>query len=420
MSLPEHGRSKDEILEELDALKEHDVDWRSGRCFSYVFNAGEEVRDVARAASVLYLSENALNTSAFPSLGTLQSDVVRIVTDLVHGDSSAAGFMTSGGTESILCIVKAARERAKRERSVTEPEMVVAENAHAAFHKGAHYFGLKAITVPVRSDYRADVDAMAAAVTDRTALVVGSAPQYPQGVIDPIAELAALAADVGASFHTDACMGGMVLPFLERLGRELPAWDFRVEGVTSISVDLHKLGYTPKGASVVVHRTRELRRDQTFAFDGWLGGMYASSGMAGTKPGGPIAAAWAVLNYLGVDGYTELTRTTVDAAERLVAGVRAIDGLRILGEPEAHVAALAADGDRRAGEGAVDVFALGDALQERRWFLDRQGPPDSLHATVSAGNAPMIDDFLADLGDCTELARAARAANRSTEYATLE
>jgi sphinganine-1-phosphate aldolase len=332
----------------------------------------------------------------------------------VHGSSDAAGFMTSGGTESILCVVKAARERGKRERSISEPEMVLPESAHAAFHKGAHYFGVKAITVPVRDDYRADIDAMAAAVTDRTVLVVGSAPQYPQGVIDPIPELAALATDVDASFHTDACMGGMVLPFLERLGRDLPPWDFRVDGVTSISVDLHKLGYTPKGASVVLHRTKQLRRDQTFFFDGWLGGMYASSGMAGTKPGGPIAAAWAVLNFLGEDGYTRLTQTTVDAAERLVAGVRAVDGLRVLGEPDAHVAALSADGD------VIDVFALGDALQERRWFLDRQGPPDSLHATVSAGNAPMIDAFLDDLAECADVARATRAANRGTEYATLE
>ncbi len=414
MSLPEHGLSAVEILDELDALKANDADWGSGRCFSYVYSAGDEVREIARAASSLYLSENALNTHAFPSLGRLQSDVVRMVADLVHGDEAAAGFMTSGGTESILCVVKAARERAKRERGITEPEMVLPESAHAAFHKGAHYFGVKTVTVPVRDDYAADVDAMAAAVTDHTALVVGSAPQYPQGVLDPITELAALAADTGASFHADACMGGMVLPFLERLGRALPPWDFRVDGVTSISVDLHKLGYTPKGASVVLYRSKELRRDQTFTFDGWLGGMYASSGLAGTKPGAPIAAAWAVLHYLGEDGYLRLTREAVDAARKLIDGVRSVDGLRVLGKPVAHVAAIAADGD------AIDVFALGDALQGRGWFLDRQRPPDSLHATVSAGNAPMIDAFLTDLAACAGIARATRAADRGTEYATLE
>jgi len=415
MALPEHGRSKDELLAELESMRAQDVDWRSGRCFSYVFSAGDEVRDVARAATAMYLSENALNTAAFPSLGRLQAEVVDAVSGFAHGGAEAAGFMTSGGTESILCVVKAARERAKRERGVTAPEMVLPESAHAAFHKGAHYFGVRAITVPVGTDFRADVDAMAAAVTERTALVVGSAPQYPQGVIDPIPELAALAAGVGASFHTDACMGGMVLPFLEQLGDPVAPWDFRVDGVTSISIDLHKLGYTPKGASVVLHRSKALRRDQTFAFDGWLGGMYASSGMAGTKPGGPIAAAWAVLNFLGDEGYRRLTRTTVDAARRIAAGAGAVAGLRVLGEPDAHVLALAAD-----ERGTLDVFALGDALRERGWFLDRQGPPDSLHATVSAGNAPVIDELLADLETCAAVARAASAADRDTSYATLE
>jgi sphinganine-1-phosphate aldolase len=206
----------------------------------------------------------------------------------------------------------------------------------------------------------------------------------------------------------------MVLPFLERLGDPVAPWDFRVDGVTSISVDLHKLGYTPKGASVVVHRSKALRRDQTFTFDGWLGGRYASSGMAGTKPGGPIAAAWAVLHYLGEDGYLRLVRTTIDAARQLIAGARAAPGVRVLGEPDAHVAALAGDVSQ------LDVFALGDALQARGWFLDRQGPPDSLHATVSAGNAPMVDAFLRDLEACAATASTSRAADRDTQYATLE
>jgi sphinganine-1-phosphate aldolase len=413
MSLPPSGMTKDEILSELDGLRRDDVDWKSGRCFSYVYNGGDEVRDVAREATALYLSENALNTNAFPSLGRLQSDVVHITAELCHGGGEAAGFMTSGGTESILCAVKAARERGREQRGIAEPEMVLPESAHAAFHKGAHYFGVKAVTVPVRDDWRADVDAMADAVTDRTVLVVGSAPQYPQGVIDPIPELAVIAADAGAGFHTDACMGGFVLPFLERLGREVPPWDFRVPGVTSISADLHKLGYTPKGASVILHRTKELRRHQTFVFDQWLGGLYASSGIAGTKPGAPIAAAWAVLHFLGEDGYLRLTRAAVDAAQQVARGVRAVPGLRVLGEPEAHVVCIAAD-ER------LDIFAVGDALQARGWFLDRQAPPDSLHATVSAGNAPVIDDFLDALRACVEQADGGRVDDRSTDYATLE
>lgn len=407
--------STDEVLAALAAKRGRDARWQDGRTFGMVYDGGPEVHEVAEAVARMFLHENALNTLAFPSLGEIQSEVVGAVASLLHAPDGAAGFMTSGGTESILMAVKAARERARAERGVTEPEMVLAESAHAAFHKAAHYFGVRVHKVKVRDDWRADVDAMTAHVNDRTVLVVGSAPQYPQGVIDPIPDLAAVAAAVGASMHVDACMGGMVLPFMAMNGEQLPPWDFRVDGVTTISVDLHKLGYTPKGASVIVHRTRELRRYQTFVFEDWLGGFYASPGMQGSRPGLPMATAWAVMHHLGSDGYKRLTRVTIDAARRMVAGVRAIPGLRVLGEPEAQLVAIAAD-----SEDAVDVFAVGDALQRRGWFHDRQRPPDTLHATVSAGNAPVIDEYLADLRTCVDEVAGARLADRSTNYATLE
>src|SRR5687767_14227808 len=301
-----------------------------------VYDGGAEVHAVVEDVSRLFLHENALNTNAFPSLARIQSDVVRITADLLHGDDGVSGFMTSGGTESILCAVKAARERGREERGITEPEMVVPASAHAAFHKAAHYFGIRVHKVPVRDDWRADVDAMAAHVGPRTVLVVGSAPQYPQGVIDPIPELAALAASVGASFHTDACMGGFVLPFMEQLGHDVAPWDFRVDGVTTISADIHKLGYAPKGASVILHRTKELRRYQTFVFDDWLGGFYASPAIQGTRPAMPMATAWAVLHHLGLDGYLRLTEATIRTRERMVAGIRAVPQLQVLGEPEAQ------------------------------------------------------------------------------------
>jgi len=418
MPLPTSGLPKEEVLAQLGAMRTDDKDWRSGRCFGLVFHAGDDVEDVAREASMLYLSENALNPLAFPSLGRMQHEVVEICADLFHGfddGRAAAGFMTSGGTESILLAVKAARNRARAERGLTEPEIVIAESAHAAFHKAGDYFGVAVRKIPVGADWRADVGAMAAAMTDKTVLVVGSAPQYPQGVIDPIPELAALAAERGINCHVDACMGGFVLPFAERLGRPVPPWDFRVEGVTSISADVHKLGYAPKGASVLVHRSEDLRSHHVFVFDDWLGGFYASSGMAGSKPAGPIAAAWAVLHYLGEAGYLRLTEITLDATRRLVDGVRAVPGLRVLGEPEAQCVAIT------AGDGsAVDVFAVMDALAARGWQLDRQGPPDSLHATVSAGTAPAVDDFVADLRVVVAEVGAHRTDDRSTEYAPLE
>jgi glutamate/tyrosine decarboxylase-like PLP-dependent enzyme len=311
--------------------------------------------------------------------------------------------------------VKAARERG-RERGITEPEIVLPVSAHAAVHTGAHYFDLTVRKVPVRDDWRADVDAAADLVGPNTVLVVGSAPQYPQGVVDPIPELAALAQSVDANFHTDACMGGFVLPFLEMLGEPVPPWDFRVDGVTSISADVHKLGYAPKGASVILHRTKQLRRYQTFVFEDWLGGFYASPSMQGTRAALPMACAWAILHHLGEDGYLRLTRATLETRRKMVEGVRAIPELQVLGDPEAQLVAVAA-ADPTDG---IDVFALGDALAARGWFHDRQKPPDSLHATVSAGNAPVIDDYLADLRACVEQVTGRRTDDRSTNYATLE
>jgi glutamate/tyrosine decarboxylase-like PLP-dependent enzyme len=330
----------------------------------------------------------------------------------MHG-STAAGFMTSGGTESILMAVLAARERGRAERNVVAPEMVLPASAHAAFEKAAHYFGVKSVRVPVRADWRADVDAMVAAVNDSTVLLVGSAPQYPQGVIDPIEAIAAIASDRGISCHVDACMGGITLPFLERLGRDVDPWDFRVEGVTSISVDLHKFGYTAKGASVIAHRTKELRRYQTFVTDNWLGGLYGSSGVLGTKSGGAMAAAWAVMNHLGQDGYRHLAATARAATERLVCGIAAIEGLVLRAEPDATLLAFGTTSD-------LDAFAIADALWRRGWFVDRQGPPSSLHCTVNAAHDLVIDDFLADLADCVEEVRASASSGAQGAYGTIE
>ena len=415
--LPEQGRAVDDVIADLEAKRDDDVRWRDGRTFGLVFDGGPGVHEVAERAAMLYLHENALNTMAFPSLGRIQSEVVGWTAEMLHGPETAAGFLTSGGTESILCAVKAARERGKAERGITEPEMVVPESAHAAFHKAAHLFGITLHKTPVRDDWTADVDAMAELVGDRTVLVVGSAPQYPQGVVDPIPEIAALAGTVGASCHVDACMGGFVLPFVERLGRPVPPWDFRVDGVTTISADIHKLGYAPKGVSVILHRTKQLRAYQTFVFDDWLGGFYASPNLQGTRSGLPMAAAWAVMQHLGVAGYVELVRTTLENADRMRAGIRGIPGLTVLGDPTYHLLAMAAD---PTDADPLDVFAIGDALARRGWFHDRQGPPDSLHSTVSNTNAGVIDDYLAALRESVDEVRGTSADDRSTGYATLE
>ncbi len=388
MPFPAHGIAADEVLARLDALQQRDVDWKSGRAFSLAYFAGPEVLALATEALARFQSTNALNVNAFPSLRTLQAEVVEMIADLLHGGPEAAGFMTSGGTESILMAVKAARTRG-RERGIRAPEMVLPTTAHAAFEKGAAYFDVRAVRVPVGPDFRADAAAMAAALTPNTVLLVASAPAYPQGVIDPIGAVAALAADRDINCHVDACMGGVTLPMLERLGYPVPPFDFRVAGVTSMSVDLHKYGYAAKGASVILHRNKALRKHQTFTTENWLGGFYASSGVLGTKSGGPIAAAWAVLRHLGEPGYRELTRRARAATELLLAGLRATPGVRVLGEPEATLVAFTC--------GDVDTFAVGAALATAGWVLDQQAPPPSLHCTVNAVHEAVIPEFLTAL-----------------------
>ena len=417
MDLPQQGRGVDEIIADLEQKRTADARWQDGKTVGMVYDGGPRVHDVAERAAMLYLHENALNTKAFPSLGQIQSEVVRWTSQLLHGPDSAAGFLTSGGTESIQCAVLAARERGRAERGIRSGEIVVAESAHAAFHKSAHMFDMPIHTTKVREDWTVDVDAMGEAVNDNTVLVVGSAPQYPQGVVDPIPAIAELAASVGANCHVDACMGGFVLPFAEMLGRDIPPWDFRVDGVHSISADVHKLGYAPKGISVILHRTKELRRYQTWMFDGWLGGFYGSPNLQGTRSGLPMAAGWAVMQHLGIDGYVDLTRQTLENADRMRAGIAGIDGIRALGDGDLHLIAIAAD---EATDDPIDVFALGDALLARGWHHDRQGPPDSLHSTVSNSNTGVIDEYVIDLGECAAEVLGRSTTDRSTSYSTVE
>jgi sphinganine-1-phosphate aldolase len=415
MPLPLHSRPADEILAELDALKQHDVRWKDGRAFTLAYYAGPDVTALGDEAYRRFSSDNALNTDAFPSLRRIQSDIVAMVADLLDGGPAAAGFMTTGGTESLLMAVKAARERGRAERNVSRPNVVLPASAHAAFEKGCHYFGLESRRVDVRGDWRADVAAMADVIDDDTVLVVGSAPQYPQGVVDPIAEIAALAAERRINCHVDACMGGMVLPYLARLGEAIPPWDLSVPGVTSISVDLHKFGYTTKGASVIVHRSRELRGHQTFVTSNWLGGTYGSSGVLGTKGGGAMAAAWAVMNHLGDEGYLRLAGTARRATLELARAVGAHPELELRAPPDATIVAFGA-----TDPGRLDVFALADELWRRGWYVDRQQPPDSLHCTVNAVHDGLIPAFVAELHGAIDTIVDAAPAGSVGSYGTVE
>ncbi|MDD9368988.1 MAG: aminotransferase class V-fold PLP-dependent enzyme [Acidimicrobiales bacterium] len=337
------------------------------------------------------MHENYLNPFAFPSLMRMERQVVSMGADLVHGNPRG-GKLTSGGTESLFLAVQVARDHARGERGIAEPTIVVPVTAHPAFAKACHYLDVTEVRVPVGDDGRADLAATAAAVDERTALVVGSAPCYPYGVVDPIPELAALAVERGALCHVDACLGGWLLPFLERLGEPIPPWDFRVDGVTSLSADIHKYGWCFKGASLLLHRDPDLLALQYFLYDGWPGGLYGSATTAGTRPAAPIAAAWATVSHLGLEGYLRLADQVRAAASALRTGVEAIGGLHVTGDPVPGVMEIAAD-----PSSGVDIGAVADVMEDRGWHLDRQ--QGGLHAIISPSHVEAAGAFLADLAD---------------------
>lgn len=413
-ALSADGLKPSDVLDSMEALRTNDVRWREGRAFSLAYSAGPEALSLAEEAYRRFSGENALNVGAFPSLRSMQQDVVDIVAGWCHAPDSGAGFMTSGGTESLVLVVRAAIKRASREGRLGDaPNMVLPESAHAALDKGGDYFGVEIRRAPVRSDWRADMSAMAERVDDQTILVVGSAPQYPQGVVDPIPQIAALASSVGANCHVDACMGGVVLPALERMGVDVAPWDFRVEGVTSISVDLHKYGYTSKGAGVLLHVDKQRRSDQTFFTDNWLGGAYGSSGILGTKSGGPIASAWAVMHHLGNAGYERLARDARDAALSIAAHIESRSELVLRAQPETTLLSFGVADEKRH-----DVFAIADGLARRGWYVDRQGPPPSIHLTVNAVHGTLVGQFLADLD--ISIAESDGATGGAGAYATTD
>ncbi|MFM8968815.1 MAG: pyridoxal phosphate-dependent decarboxylase family protein [Actinomycetota bacterium] len=423
-ALPTRGWSVAETLQRLEALRGNDGRWKDGRVFSLAYYAGPEAHELATEAYRRFSGENALNVEAFPSFRTMQSDVLAIVAGWLGAPATARGFFSSGGTESILMAVKAARDQFRHyeSRPVTRPNVVLPTSAHAAFEKAGAYFDVEMRRVPVRSDWRADAIAMAAAADDCTIMFVASAPQYPQGVVDPVAEVAAVAADRAANCHVDACMGGVTLPYLTRLGVNLPEWNFALDGVTSMSVDLHKFGYAAKGASVIMYRNARLRSFQGFVTDNWLGGTYGSSGMLGTKSGGPIAAAWAVLHHLGDDGYLALTKLARDTTLRIAAAIASEPQLVLRAQPDTTLLSFGAAPDPSSGAPALDVFAVADLLRTRGWYVDRQGPPPSIHVTVNAVHAGTHEAFIADLHTAVaEIAALPAARSRGAgSYGTLE
>jgi sphinganine-1-phosphate aldolase len=398
--LPANGTPRDQLQQELDASAAGDADWLRRMAVGTNYPAGDEVLEVAKAAYLKFFSTNGLLPDLFPSLARFEREVVDYAAGLFHGPE-AVGSITSGGSESILMGVKSARDRARRlHPEISKPQMVLPVSAHPAFTKAAHYFGLEAVAVPLGPDHQIDVDAYRAAISDRTVLLVASAPSLTLGMVEPIEELAPLAAERDIGFHVDACVGGFFLPFAEKLGRPIPRFDFRVPGVTTISADLHKFGYTAKGASLIVSRDRDVFDSQPFRFGGGSrpDDWYVTPSMTGTRPGGAIAAAWAVMTYLGEAGYVERTRQTYEYLERWWAAIRSIEGLEVMGTPAMSVFAVTSQ--------TLDPYAIGKGMEERGWIVYADSEPvPALRYMQSPGHAPYVDQYIADLREVTELVR---------------
>lgn len=397
--LPKTGRSADDVLTELKGFARDDPDYKSGRTWSLVYHIDEAHDDFAAKAYRQYSSANGLNPAAFHSLKRMESEIISMVADLLHGGPETCGVLTAGGTESCLMAVKAYRDRGRKLRKIRNPNMILPATAHVAWFKAAEYFGVKPRLLPLDKALRTDISKLEKMINRNTVMILGSAPEYPHGSIDPIVEMGAISEKHKIPLHIDACVGGFILPFMEMNGASFPDWDFRVPGVTSMSADLHKYGYTAKGASTILYRNLDLLKSQMFVYQDWPGGVFASPALLGTRPGGAYAAAWAVLQKVGVDGYRNLAAQTTQAVDILKAGISEIDGLEILGHPQGPLLAFGSV-DRK-----VNIFAVADQLQAKGWGVNRVQNPNGIHAMVTAKHLGVAAEYLRDLAEAVAIVR---------------
>ena len=390
---PTTGRTWDDLKAEILAAREGDNPWCHERSFTAAYFAGEDVLRCAHEAYDAYRDENGLfAASAYPSLATRERELIAGVLDLLHAPDGAGGSTTAGGTESILMAMKAARDWAREHRPVPgAPEVVVPKTAHAAFDKGAEWLGMTVVRMGRSEGWRADVAGMADAIGENTVMIAGSAPPYPYGETDPIEEIAQLAQEHDLWMHSDGCIGGMILPFMKALGDAIPPFDFAVPGVTSMSVDMHKFGYAHKGISLCLLRDRALERYHRTTFDGWPAGTYSTPTITGTRSGGGVASAWAVMTHLGEEGYLRIHEAQRRIRERLIEGIGAIEGLAVLGHPHALHVSFYAEG--------FDIFAVEEGMAARGWRSIRMREPDSILLWINMKHVESIDAYLADLAE---------------------
>jgi len=404
--LPAYGLARDDVLGLVERLAAAEEDrWQDGFASGAVYHGDRgHVAFLSRVYAAQSQS-NPLHPDLWPSATKFEAEIVAMTAAMLGGGHAAAdapvvGTVNSGGTESILLAMKAYRDFARERRGIAAPEIVAPVTAHAAFDKASRYFDMPLVRVPVDDGFRASPEALAAAVTERTAVVVGSAPGFPHGVIDPIPEIAALAAERSVGCHVDACLGGFILPWAERLGYPVPPFDFRLPGVTSMSADTHKYGYAAKGSSVVLYRGSELRHFQYYTVTDWPGGLYLSPTFAGSRPGALAATCWAAMVSIGEDGYTDAARRILETGARIRDGIAAIPGLSVLGDPLWVIAFGAADG--------LDIYQVMENMGHRGWSLNGLQRPAAVHIAVTLRHTQpgVADRFLADLAASVEEVRA--------------
>lgn len=389
---PARGLDGDDIISQLKKLKSNDASWRNGRMFGYVYHPGAREAKTIEQAYQLFFADNALNPSLFASLKTLENETVAMVAELLHATEECAGNMTTGGSESILVAVKTARDWAKRHRPfIKDPEIIAPVTIHPAFSKAADMVGVHIRYATLTPDKKANPVEIGKLINGNTIMIAVSAPCFPYGVIDPVEEIAMIALKNELLLHVDCCLGGLMLPFVEKLGYAVPPFDFRVKGVTSISADVHKYGYASKGSSVTIYRTHELRKFQYFVYSDWPGGLYASPTMLGTRSGAPIAAAWTALKTIGMEGYLRMAKEVMDTTKKIQEGIKSIAGLRVIGEPAMSVFSFTSD--------KHDIYIIGDELAKCGWNLDKLQFPPALHMTISNLNCGHEDEFINALKD---------------------
>ncbi len=401
--LPEAGVDRDEVVRQLETLRaREEARWQDGLVSGGVYHGDAAHIEFQNRVYAIHSQSNPLHVDVWPSATKFEAEIVSMTAHMLGADRTdgeIVGSVTSGGTDSILLAMKTYRDWARDQKHIKAPEMIVPSTAHAAFDKAAQYFGIKLTRIPARDNFRADVAATRRAITRNTIVIVGSAPPFPQGIVDPIEELSELARERGIGFHTDACLGGFLLPWAEKLGYPVPPFDFRLPGVTSISADTHKYGYAAKGTSVVLYRGAELRRFQYYTTTDWPGGLYFSPTFAGSRPGGLIAACWAAMVSIGEAGYLEAAKRILESAKRIKAGIAEIPELFVLGDPLFCIA---------FGSKTTDIYAISDHMAKKGWNLSGLQKPAAIHICVTLRHTQpgLVERFIEDLQEAVAAVRA--------------